>query len=121
MRIGTPLAFGLMSCPRKRASSIPASSGYWVPACAGTTLICACSRRLGARAFLRRRDRARGLDLGDLVVAVAELLAQDFLGVLAKERRALHLGDRVRHLHRIAHGQILAARGMIDLDHGAGL
>src|SRR5262245_25388208 len=122
MRIGTPLAFCLMACPRKRASSIPGSSGYWVPAYAGTTLICvACSRRLGARAFLRRGDRAGGLDLGDLAVAIAELLAQDLLGVLAKERRALHLGDRVRHLHWIAHGQILAARGVIDLDHGAGL
>src|SRR5262245_21075488 len=99
MRIGTFLAFCSMSCPRKRASSIPASSGYWVPACAGTTVICvASSRRLGARAFLRRGDRARGFDLGDLVLAVAELLAQDLLGVLAQERRALHLGDRVRHL-----------------------
>src|SRR5262245_45983181 len=121
MRIGTPLAFYSVSSPRTRGPMFQ-SRWLWVLACAGTTFIALLvSRRLGARAFLRRRDRARGLDLGDLVVAVAELLAQDFLGVLAKERRALHLGDRVRHLHRVAHGQILAARGMIDLDHGAGL
>src|SRR5712691_6046874 len=78
-------------------------------------------RRLGARAFLRRRDRARRLDLGDLRLAVAELLAEDYLGVLAEQRRAFHFGDRVRHLDRVADGEILAARGVVDLDHGAGL
>src|SRR6516165_5729530 len=78
-------------------------------------------RRLGARAFLRRRDRARRLDLGDLRLAIAELLAEDFLGVLAEQRRASDLGDRVRHLDGVADGEILAARGVIDLDHGAGL
>src|SRR2546430_1419290 len=78
-------------------------------------------RRLGARAFLRCRDRARRLDLGDLRLAITELLAEDFLGVLAEQRRASHFGDRVRHLDGIADGKILAARGVIDLDHGAGL
>ena len=34
-------------------------------------------------------------DVGNLVLAVAELFAQDLVGVLAKERRALHLRDRV--------------------------
>src|SRR5215510_7225713 len=78
-------------------------------------------RRLGARALLRRGDCARRLDLGDLRLAVAELLPEDFLGVLAKQRRASHFGDRIRHLDGVADGQILAARGVIDLDHGAGL
>src|ERR1700758_4497583 len=78
-------------------------------------------RRLGARAFLRRRDRARRLGLGDLRLAIAELLAEDFLGVLAEQRRASHFGDRVRHLDGVADGEVFAARGMIDLDHGAGL
>src|SRR5215468_5773692 len=78
-------------------------------------------RRLGARAFFRRRDRTRRLDLGNLRLAIAELLAEDFLGVLAEQRRAYHFGDRVRHLDGVADGEILAARGVIDLDHGAGL
>src|SRR5262244_2361011 len=77
-------------------------------------------RRLGARAFLRRRDRARRLDLGDLRRAIAELLGEDLLRMLAKERRASHFGDRVRHFDGVADGKILAARGVIDLDHGAG-
>src|SRR5262249_15505185 len=78
-------------------------------------------RRLGACSLFRRGDRARRLDLGDLRLAIAELLAEDFLGVLAEQRRASHLGDRVRHLDGVADGKILAARGVIDLDHGAGL
>src|SRR5215468_9959810 len=78
-------------------------------------------RRLGARAFLRRRDRTRRLDLGDLRRAIAELLAENFLRMLAEQRRASHFGDRVRHLDGVADGEILAARGVIDLDHGAGL
>ena len=57
----------------------------------------------------------------DFARRIAEHLAQDFLGVLAEQRRALHLARRVRQLDRIADGQILAARRMIDLDHGAGL
>src|SRR5262245_54376872 len=48
-------------------------------------------RRRGLR-LLRRRDGARGLDVGDLLGAVAQHLGEDFLGVLAKQRRALHLG-----------------------------
>src|SRR5215468_12768347 len=78
-------------------------------------------RRLGARAFLRRRDGARRLDLGDLRLAIAELLAENFLRMLAEQRRASHFGDRVRHFDGVADGKILAARGVIDLDHGAGL
>src|SRR5262249_30575771 len=88
--------------------SSPGMTGRWL-------------RLLGTRAFLRRRDRPRRLDLGDLRLAIAELLAEDFVGVLAEQRRAFHFGDRVRHLDGIADGKILAARGVIDLDHGAGL
>src|SRR5262245_66442185 len=92
----------------------------WMPGSSPGMTDC-WSRRLGARAFFRRGDRARRLDLGDLRLAVAELLPEDFLGVLAKERRASHLGDRVRHLDGIADGQILAARGVLVLEHGAGV
>jgi hypothetical protein len=48
-------------------------------------------------------------------------LRQDLVGVLAQQRRALHLGDRVGHLDRVADRQVLAAGRMIDLDHGAGV
>ena len=41
---------------------------------------------------------------------------QDFVGVLAEQRRPLHVGRTVRHLDRIAHRQVLAARRVIDLD-----
>src|SRR4029077_3250510 len=40
--------------------------------------------------------------------------------VLAEERGASDLRDAVGHLDRIAHRQVLAALGMIDLDDGAG-
>src|SRR5216683_2220334 len=48
-------------------------------------------------------------------------LGEDFLGVLAEQRRALHVGGAVGHLDRIADRQVLAARRMIDFDDGAGL
>ncbi len=41
--------------------------------------------------------------------------------MLAEQRRALHVGRAVGHLDRIADGQVLAARRVIDLDDGAGL
>ena len=41
-------------------------------------------RRLGARAFLRRRDGARRLDLGDLRRAIAEFLGENFLRMLVR-------------------------------------
>ena len=53
-------------------------------------------------------------------VGVAKHFAQDFVGVLAKERRTPHVGGRVRQLDRIADGQVPAASRMIDLDDGAG-
>src|SRR3954447_25458180 len=48
-------------------------------------------RRLGARTLLGRRDRARALDLGDLAGRITQHLAEDFVGVLAEQRRACHL------------------------------
>jgi hypothetical protein len=39
----------------------------------------------------RRIERAGIVDLGDLMVAEAEHLAQDFVGMLAEQRRAGHL------------------------------
>src|SRR6266540_2596796 len=63
--------------------------------------------------------RARALDVDDLLVGEAEHLSQDLVGVLAEQRRAVHLADAVRELDRVADAQIFAARGMIDLDHGA--
>src|SRR5712672_2129437 len=78
------------------------------------------SGRLGFR-FLGRRYRARGLDRRHLGGAVAQHLAQNLVGMLAEQRRTFHLGDRVRHLHGIADGQIFAPRRVIDLDHRAGL
>ena len=57
---------------------------------------------------------------GDLIRAVAEL-CEDLVGVLAEQRRALHVGRTVGHLDRIADREVLAARRVIDLDDGAGL
>src|SRR5262245_57637904 len=76
-------------------------------------------RRFRAR-LLGRRDGARRLDVGDLAVGIAEHLLEDLLGMLAEQRRALHVGDRVRHLYGIADGEVPAAHRMVDLDHGAG-
>ena len=41
--------------------------------------------------------------------------------MLSEKRRPPYLGYGIRHLDRIAHGQILAAAGVIDLDDRAGL
>ncbi len=43
------------------------------------------------RLLARRVERAGIVDLGDLVVAEAEHLAQDFVGVLAEQRRTGHV------------------------------
>jgi hypothetical protein len=43
-------------------------------------------RRLFGRLLARRIERARIVDLGDLVVGEAEHLAQDLVGVLAEQR-----------------------------------
>src|SRR2546423_11172087 len=55
----------------------------------------------------------------DFGVAQAEL-GEHLLRVLTEERGAPDLGEAVGHLDRVAHRQVLAALGMIDLDDGAG-
>src|SRR5438477_3228248 len=77
------------------------------------------SRLLGGL-LARRIERAGIVDLGNLVVGEAEHLAEDFVGVLAKQRRTGDVARAVRHLDGIADRKILAAGGVIDLDHGAG-
>src|SRR5260221_10882558 len=57
----------------------------------------------------RWRNGARVLDCGEFLRRIAQLLDEDFLGVLAKQRRALHLGDRVRHFYGVANSQIFPA------------
>src|ERR1043166_5961497 len=79
----------------------------------------ACSSRLGLP-FRRRGDRTGGLDVINLARGIADQL-EDLLRVLAQQRRALHLGDRVRHFHRIADGQIFPAGRMLDFAYRAGL
>src|SRR4029453_10837336 len=51
--------------------------------------------------FLVVLDRARGAQRGDLILRVAEL-RQNFVGVLAQQRRAHDIGGAVRHLDRVA-------------------
>src|SRR5262245_18765760 len=100
------------SCPRKRASSV---FDVWVPAVAETN---------GLRCLfflLRRAESAGVLDLRNVFCRELEHVLQDLVGVLAKQRRALHLGDRVRQFDRITDGQVLAARRMIYLDDSSGL
>src|SRR5450631_1661365 len=68
----------------------------------------------------RRVERAGIVDLRHLVIGEAENLAQDFVGVLAEQRRALYLRRAIRHLDGFADREVFAALGVIDLDHGAG-
>src|SRR5271165_6476947 len=73
------------------------------------------------RRLLARWVKGAGVvDVGDLVIAEAEHLAQDFVGVLAEQRRAGYLARAVRELDRVADRQVFAAGGVIHLDHGAG-
>src|ERR1700741_830114 len=83
-----------------------------------TIRICLGRGRLG---LFRRRDRARRLDLADLLLRVPEDGTKNFFGVLTKQWRPSHLRNVVRHFDRIADREILAAPGVIDLDHRAGL
>src|SRR6185312_11012217 len=71
--------------------------------------------------LFRGAERAGGLDLGDFTILEAEHLSEDFVGVLAEQRRTLHLADRIRQFDRIADREVLAARRMIHLNHRAGL
>src|SRR6185312_11399272 len=71
--------------------------------------------------LFRGAERAGGLDLGDFTILEAEHLSEDFVGVLAEQRRTLHLADRIRQFDRITDREVLAARRMIHLNHRAGL
>src|SRR6202522_438518 len=54
------------------------------------------------------------------MVGETEHLTQDFVGMLAKQRRALHLARAIRQFDRIADRQVFAPLGVIDLDDRAG-
>src|SRR4051794_16688708 len=79
------------------------------------------------RAALLRRDavgaaaeRARALDLVDLLVGEAEHVAQDLLGVLAEKRRTDYLRRGIRQLDRVTDRDVLPARRVLDPHEGAG-
>jgi hypothetical protein len=59
--------------------------------------------------FPWRIKRAGIVNFGHLVIAEAKHLPQDFVGVFAEQRRALHVGRAVRQLDGIANRQVLAA------------
>src|SRR5215471_12191447 len=90
------------------STALPKACWPWT-----TMRMASLRRHLGLR---RLAGRAGGLDLGDLGRRELQHLRQDLMGVLAQERRALHLGDAVGKLYRIADGEVLAARRMVDLD-----
>jgi hypothetical protein len=75
---------------------------------------------LFGRLRARRVERAGVVDFGGLAIAEAEDLAEDFVGVLTKQRGAGHFARAIRQLDRIADRDVLAAGRVIDLDHGAG-
>lgn len=54
-------------------------------------LSCLRMNRLLRGLLLRRIERAGLVDIGDLVIAEAEHAAQDLVGVLAEQGRALHV------------------------------
>src|SRR6202012_3934422 len=59
------------------------------------------------RGLLARRVEGAGIeDFGDLVIAEAEHLAQDLVGVFAEQRRAFYLGRAIGKLDRVADRQI---------------
>ena len=77
-------------------------------------------RDYSAAIGLRSADRAALLDFADPARIVAQNVAQDLLRMLAKKRRARHVGRAIRQFDRIADGEIFSPRRMIDLDHRAG-
>src|SRR5512142_436580 len=72
---------------------------------------------IAAPYFESSLDHVLGAQRRDLVLRIAQLL-QHLVGVLAEERRAQDFGGAVRHLDRVADGEVLAARRMVDLDDG---
>src|SRR5215467_14280638 len=102
--------FSLSSCPAQAGHPVITSRGfvsqtcgYWIARSSRAMTTVVVSRRLRL-SFFRRGDRARGLDVVDVAGGVAKQ-PQDFFGVLAEQGRALHLGDGVRHFHRVADGE----------------
>src|SRR3954447_8365415 len=73
-------------------------------------------RSLRGDAVCPSTERPGGLDFLDLGVAEAEKVPQNFLRVLAEQRRALDLARAVAELDRIADRNVLSARRVIDLD-----
>src|SRR5450759_1800872 len=72
--------------------------------------------------FLLRRTQGAGVfDFRNFVGLEAEHIGQYLVGMLAQQRRALHLGDRIGQFDRIADAQIFSAGRVIDLDHRTGL
>src|SRR5690242_17947073 len=66
-------------------------------------------RLLGRDTVGAAAEGARAFDLVDLRVAEAEHLTENFLRVLAEQRRALHLAQGIRQLDRVADRDVLAA------------
>src|SRR5690242_19861445 len=75
---------------------------------------------LFGRLLLRRGQRTRIVDFCDLVIAEAQNLAQDFIGMFTKQWRTEHFAWAVRQLDWIADRKILAANGMVDFHNGSG-
>jgi len=61
------------------------------PETGGLGILCSLRVGLFGRLLPRRIERAGIVDLGHLVIAEAEHLAQDLVGVLAEQRGARHL------------------------------
>src|SRR5688572_4085215 len=117
------------SLPSGAVSDVRPSAFALSRTCRTADLLCAIvtSSRKGSNARGSNARRLRpvpasddllGPQRGDVARAVAQFL-QHLVGVLAQERRALHLGRAVRHLDRVAHRQVLASRGVVDLDDGS--
>src|SRR5688572_24803975 len=90
------------------AQNTPATSSLRARNASSTALPKSCCPMIaifmmGLRGFLGRRGkRACAFQLGNLLVAIAEHVLEDLVGVLAQRRRALDHGRRVGELDRHA-------------------
>src|SRR3954468_16738702 len=89
----------------KRCAADPGSSFLAGPrVCGAPQARCTASgaRELLSRFLflLRRRQGAGILDLGDILGRELEHVLQNLVGMLAKQRRAFHVRNRVRQLDR---------------------
>ena len=91
-------AIAPLHCSKINESGIPHGKGRRNPAAFGISDKWGLFRRL----LPRRVERAGIVDFGHLVIGEAENLAQDFVGVLAKQRRTGHIAGAVRQLDRVA-------------------